>query len=66
MSKIPKYNNPMPPPPETEEGKAWAKYALGLLKRQEEILGLQNGIETRKIIFGILGFFIVLILLLIK
>jgi hypothetical protein len=35
---IPQIQNPIPPPPKTDEGKAWAQYAGGLMDTQLEYL----------------------------
>jgi hypothetical protein len=35
---LPHHPNPMPTPPLTDEGKAWARFSIGLMDRNIEIL----------------------------
>lgn len=35
---LPHHPNPMPPPPKTDEGEKWARFAIGLMDRNTKYL----------------------------
>lgn len=35
---LPHMKNPMPPPPQTDDGEAWARFAIGLMDRNIELI----------------------------